>query len=104
MMYRKTFPDTQSDGRFYVDAFIHSNPDPTKIDVVLVSRNGMVFVFPDVCLSDGRLDATHDQNVSLDVDIGTIKEVSMFNFDNVEEVFMFFKLISFLDNTQAELC
>jgi len=52
---------------------LHSNPDPTKVDVAVVGVNGAVYIFNNICLSDGVLDSTHDQNVSVDVDVGSIK-------------------------------
>ncbi len=59
--------------RFFVDAAIHSNPDPSKIDVITVGRNGVVYSFHNVSLSDGTLDSTHDQNTSVDIDVGSIR-------------------------------
>lgn len=59
--------------RFFVDAAIHSNPDPSKIDVVAVGRNGVVYSFHNISLCDGTLDSTHDQNMSVDIDVGSIR-------------------------------
>ncbi|CAL8075127.1 unnamed protein product [Orchesella dallaii] len=72
----KLCPDAKVGEPFFVDAFIHSNPDPTKIDVIVVSASGLVGRFPDICLSVGSLDSTHDQNVSVDIDFGTVKALT----------------------------
>ncbi|ODM96452.1 Kinetochore-associated protein 1, partial [Orchesella cincta] len=68
--------DAKAEEPFFVDAFIHSNPDPTKLDVIVVSRCGQVGRFPDISLSDGSLDNTHDQNISVDIDLGTVKALT----------------------------
>jgi hypothetical protein len=62
-----------SASRFFVDAALHSNPDPTKIDISAVGVTGTVYLFNNIALSDGVMDSTQDQNVSVDVDVGSIR-------------------------------
>jgi len=63
--------------RFFVDAFIHANPDPTKIDLVVMGLNGTIYSFIDVGLSAGSLDFTMDENLSIDIDLATIKGTAL---------------------------
>ncbi len=53
----------------FVDAFIHSSADHSKIDVIVVLKEGLVRKFREIALSGGSLDATHDQNQSVDLDV-----------------------------------
>lgn len=64
---------TEKRDRFFVDAFLHANPDPTKIDLMAVGVDGVVYTFTDVSLSTGSLDFTVDENCSVDIDVATIK-------------------------------
>ncbi len=56
-----------------MDAFIHSTPSPTKIDLVAVGVDGTIYTSRNISLSTGALDFTHDENISFDIDCGTIQ-------------------------------
>ena len=60
-----------------MDAFLHSNPNPTKIDMVAVGLDGTIYTSKNISLSTGTLDATHDQNNSIDIDCATIQGSSI---------------------------
>lgn len=83
---RHAIADVEGNKPFFVDAFIHSSTDCSKIDVIVVSKGGSVSAFRQIALSEGTLDATHDQNVSLDVDLGSVKDISEQSLDVTSEV------------------
>lgn len=68
--------------RFFVQAALHSNPDPSKIDVLAVGVDGVIYSFNNISLSDGTLDSTQDQNISLDIDLGTVRGTRIKCLDN----------------------
>ena len=72
--------------KFFVGASIHSNPDPTKIDVIAIGRDGFVYLFHNISLSDGRLDSKQDQTMSVDIFIGSIRGTRVKCLNNNVEV------------------